>query len=49
MAHILSGSVRTYLQDENIQKRYVRIDEAVKIFGLEEELIISVAQEANAL
>lgn len=45
----LKPSVRSYIHDDNIYKRYLRPEEASKIFGLDESRIIQFASAAGAI
>ena len=45
----LKPSIRSYIHDDNIYKRYLRPEEASKIFGLDESRIIQFASAAGAI
>lgn len=49
MLNKLKPSVRSYIHDDNIYKRYLRPEEASKIFGLDESRIIQFASAAGAI
>lgn len=45
----LKPSIRSYIHDDNIYKRYLRLAEASKIFGIDESYVIQSASAAGAI
>ena len=45
----LKPSIRSYIHDDNIYKRYLRPAEASKIFGIDESNVIQFASAAGAI
>lgn len=45
----LKPSIRSYIHDDNIYKRYLRPAEASKIFGIDESYVIQFASAAGAI
>ena len=49
MAERLQPTIRGYMKDKNIQKRYIRPKEAAEIFEVSEETVMELALAAGAL
>ena len=45
----LKPSIRSYIHDDNVYKRYLRPAEASKIFGIDENYVIQFASAAGAI
>lgn len=48
MANQLKGTVRNYLTDSNISKRYIRPDEAASMFQVSEQTVLELSLAAGA-
>lgn len=49
MANKLNTTIRDYLSESNISKRYIRPEEAADIFGLTEQTLMELALAAGAI
>lgn len=49
MANKLNPTVRLYMSDSNISKRYIRVEEMATIYGMDKEDMEAIARAAGAL
>ena len=49
MTERLQSTIRGYMKDKNIQKRYIRPEEAAELYGVTEQTIREVALAAGAI
>ncbi len=47
-ANVLTANVRAYMHEENVQKRYIRLEEATSMFSMNESDVLLVALAAGA-
>lgn len=49
MANRLKTSIRSYLSDDSVSKRYIRVSEAAELFEVTEQTVLELARAAGAV